>query len=108
MGMILVYQCAVPSAHWSSLPYFSISLSLNVLLTLMIVIRLILCARNTRNAMGISGIGGLCNAIVTMLIESCAVFAVNSTLVLILMGGENTVENVFLFTLPEIQVRTFP
>ena len=47
---------------WSGLAYLSISLSLNVLLTLMIVIRLILHARNARVAMGITGGGGFCQA----------------------------------------------
>ena len=75
MGIILVYQSSELTAKvWSALPYFSISLSLNVLLTLMIVIRLILHTRNIRAAMGIAGSGRLSKAIVTMLIESCALY----------------------------------
>ena len=54
-------------------PYFAISATLNVILTLMIVIRLILHSRNVRNTIGPSaGAGGLYKAIVTMLVESCA------------------------------------
>ena len=54
-----------------SIPHYSISISLNVLLTLMIVTRLVLHGRDIRTSMGIAGIGGLCRAVITMLIESC-------------------------------------
>ena len=75
MGIMLVYQATevtdgVHFSVWFGLPYFSISLSLNVLLTLMIVIRLMLHARDIRASMGGTGIGGLYKVIVTMLIES--------------------------------------
>ena len=89
------------------LSYLSISISLNVLLTLMIVIRLILYTRNTRNALGSSGIGGMCKAISTMLIESCALYAVSSLLVIIPMAIQNFVMNVFFPVLAETQVRVF-
>ena len=59
--------------------YNSICLSLNILLTLMIVIRLIVHIRNIRNATGASdGSGGLHTAtttVVMMLIESYALYA---------------------------------
>ena len=59
--------------------YYSISLSLNVLLTLMIVIRLIMHIRNIRNAIGASdGSGGLhtvAPTVIMMLIESYALYA---------------------------------
>ena len=109
MGTILTYQSVVPPAGlWSAIPYFSISLSLNVLLTLMIIIRLILHARNTRTALGITGIGGLCKTIVTMFIESCALYAVNSLLFIVPWGTHNYAENIFLFILSQTQVRALP
>ena len=56
--------------------YFSICLALNVILTLMIVTRLILHRRNLRKAIGASdGVSGLYTAIVTMIIESYAIYA---------------------------------
>ena len=109
MGILYAYQNAqVTPDVWSALPYFSISLSLNILLTLMIVVRLILHARNTRNALGITGIGGLCKAIATMLVESCALYALSSLLVIVPLGVGNSVVNLFLAMLPEVQVRAFP
>ena len=109
MGIVLVYQnIEVSGPIWSNVPYYSISLSLNVLLTLMITVRLILHARNTRTALGIPGVGGLCKAIVTMLVESCALYAINSLLVVVPLGLNNPLTNVFGSILTETQVRAFP
>ena len=91
-----------------TLSYLSLSASLNVLLTLMIVIRLILHTRNIRNAMGISGIGRMCNAISTMLIESCALYTVSTLLVIIPLAVDNYVMDIFFPILAETQVRSFP
>ena len=109
MGILFTFQTAERSnSNWPGLAYFSVSLSLNVLLTLMIVIRLILHTRNTRNALGIAGIGGLCKTVVTMLIESCALYAVGSVLVIGPWSVQNTVASIFLVILSQTQVRTFP
>ena len=89
------------------LPYLSISISLNILLTLIIIIRLILHTRNIRTAMGITGIGGLSKAIVTMLIESCALYTINSLLVIVSwVTGYNDVVT-FVPFLAQTQVRAF-
>ena len=110
MGIIFVYQATQPSSSSGSvtIPYFSISLSLNILLTVMIIIRLTLHARGIRTAMGETGSGGLCKAIVTMFIESCAINAVTSLLLLILYGAKNGAVDVFTSILAETQVRAFP
>ena len=112
MGIALVYQMTEPlvtdSIPWSGLAYLSISLSLNVLLTLMIVIRLTLHARNTRAAMGMTGSGGFCQAIVTTLVESCAFYAVSSLLVIGPWGARSYSTNVFMPILTHTQVCAFP
>ena len=114
MGVTFLYQTSQPdSSIWNvvvidfGLPYFSISIGLNILLTLMTVVRLILHARNTRAAMGIAGIGGLCAAIVTMLIESCALYAVSSLLFIVPWGAGNHSADTFLPILAETRVRVF-
>ena len=57
-----------PPPHiWSSTPFDSVSL--NIFLTLIIIIRLVLHVRNIRAAMGTAGIGGLCKSIVTILMS---------------------------------------
>jgi len=113
MGVMFIYQTSQPnSSIWNSiainfgLPYFSISISLNVLLTLMIVIRLALHSRNIRAAMGApAGLSGLYKAIVTMLIESSALYAVNSLLFIGPWGAGNHAADIFLPILAETQVR---
>ena len=88
----------------------STSLSLNILLTLMIVVRLILHSRDIRAILGapLSGTSRLYTTIITMLIESCALFAVNSLLVIGLLFTDNHAANTFLAILAIIQVRAYP
>ena len=109
MGIAYDYQNSLQgtTTAWAGLPYFTISLSLNILLTLMISVRLITHARSIRTAVGIAGIGRLCNAIVTMLIESCVIYAVSSLLVIGPWAADSPITNVFLAILPETQVRAF-
>ena len=108
MGILLVYQTAnLTGGVWFGLPYFSISLSLNVLLTLMIVVRLILHTRSIRTSTGKGGINGLYMVIVTMLIESSALYAVSSLLVLGPSSAGNSAANIFIPILAETQVRAF-
>ena len=111
--MGIVYICRV--TQWSyfvksvaanvGIPYFSISIAINVLLTLMIATRLILHSRNTRNAMGTpAGASGLYEAIVAVLIESCALYSVNSLMYIILWTTGSWVTITFLTFLTQIQV----
>ena len=104
MGILTLYQASIPvviSDVWFGYPYFSISIFLNVLLTFMIIIRLIVYTRNARTALGITGIGGLSKIIVIMLIESCALYTMSSSLVV-------GVIDIFLPILAENQVCAFP
>ena len=91
-----------------SVSHYSISISLNVLLTLMIVARLVLHSRNIRTSMGIAGIGGLCKVIITMLIESSVIYATSSLLVIWLLGTGMGGSSGFLFILAETQARALP
>ena len=116
MGTLLIYQGSQPeSSIWTpiainfGLPYFSISVSLNILLTLMIVTRLLLHCRNVHAALGNPDwIAGLYKAIITMLIESSALYAVNSLLFIGAWGAGSHVADIFLPILAEIQVRVSP
>ena len=108
MGIMLVYQTAdLTGGVWFGLPYFSIALSLNVLLTLMIVVRLILHTGNIRTSMGNSGTNGLYRVIVTMLVESSVIYAVTSLLFLVPWTAGNPTANIFLPILGHAQVRSF-
>ena len=115
MGIIYTYVNSRPgsgvfdaAAFNIGLAYFSISPSLNILLTLMIVIRLAMHRRNIQNAMGtLHTASGLYNAIVTMLIESCALYAVSSVLYIGPWGAGNHIADIFFPILSETQVRAF-
>ena len=109
VGAILIHRSTeVLGSVWPALAYLSISVSLNVLLTLMIVIRLVLHVRDTRAALGITGIGGLSKAIITMLIESCALYSASPLLVLGPMSANvNPIASFFIPILPAAQVRAF-
>ena len=92
-----------------SIPCVAISISLNVLLTLMIVIRLTLYSRNVRAATGSpAGIDGLYRAVATMLVESSALYTVNSLLLIGLWIANSGAADIFLPIVAETQVRTFP
>jgi hypothetical protein len=88
--------------------YFSISLSLNVLLTLMIVTRLILHSRNIRKAMGARDrpVGSYLGTIVTILVESSSLYAISFVLFIGPWRANNSIQYVFFPILAEVQVRT--
>lgn len=114
MGIITLYIASQPNSNlWKGiavnfgLPYFTISVGLNILLTLMISARLILHSRNIRGAMGsTSGVSSLYKAIVTMLIESSALYAITSILFIAPYAAKNYASDIFLPILAEVQVGT--
>ena len=115
MGIWYIYQNSQPDIVSNALgasagiPYFSISISLNILLTLLIVSRLILHSRNVRKAVGAQGgAGGIYDAIVTMLIESSALYAVSSVLFIGPWGADSWVASIFFPILAQNQVRASP
>ena len=108
MGIVAVYQNArLTGSIWAVLPYCLISCSLNIILTLMIIIRLILTAGPIRTAVGIAGIGRLCKAVVAMFIESCALYVTSLLLYIGTWMAGNSVSTVFFAILVEIQVCAF-
>ena len=115
MGVMLIHRISQPgSSIWDpevirfGLPYFSISVPLNILLTFMIVTRLTLHIINIRNTMGTSFMAsGLCQAvraIVIMLVESSALYTVTSLLFLAPWGARSHVADLFFPILAETQV----
>jgi len=116
MGILVVYQMSQPpSSTWAilllrySIPWISVAVSLNVLLTLVIVLRLFLGSRNVRATTGSrTGISGLYMAVATMLIESCALYAVNSLVLIGLWVTNSDAAGAFLVVLSELQVCDIP
>ena len=112
MGTMTFYHASQPNSNlWHGtaenfgVPYFTISVGLNVILTLMISIRLILHSRNIQGTMGpASRVSSLCKTIVAMLVESSALYAISSFLFIGPFAAENYASDIFLPILAEVQV----
>ena len=117
-GIVFVYAVAVPVdpralpfLRWGD-AYYSIALSLNTLLTLMLIMRLVLHSKNIRRAMGDQdGTSRLYKQIIRILVESGALYA--ASLVLLVgswatPNGPSVSQFVTMQILPEVQVRTVP
>lgn len=109
-GTVFIYQTSQPADSISSVisfgyPFFIISFSLNVLLTLMIVTRIFWHARQCQ----IVGLPPtditLYTAVVTMLIESFALHSVSYLLYIVPWAANSPVSNIFPI-LVQTQVRT--
>jgi hypothetical protein len=96
----------LPALLWGD-AYYSIALSLNLLLTLMIITRLVLHSKNIRSALGAQhGVGGLYKTIIAMLVESCALYAVSFVLLVAPWASQNVIQLITFQILPELQVRS--
>jgi hypothetical protein len=113
-GIALVYfQATEPDcSSWTpgtaklGIGYFSVTVSLNVLLTLMIVLRLLLHSRLVRDAMGpITRPSGIYNAVVSMLVESSTLYAVTFILFIGTWATMSPAAFIFFPILAQTQVR---
>jgi hypothetical protein len=85
---------------------FSISVSLDIILTAMIIVRLVLLSREIRNAMNAPfRLSGLYKAVITILGESCALYAVTFLLWIGTWATDNPVQYFFFPILAQTQVR---
>lgn len=108
--MFVYYESSQPATGtWSSIainfdyPHFSISLALNVLLSLMMVTRLVLHSRKIQNTVGVSA-KAMYRTIITILAESSALYAVSYVLFIGPWGARSSVGYIFFPILAETQV----
>lgn len=105
-----VFQSAKPNASlWTTvtvnfaLPYWSLSISLNIIVTLLIVGRLMMLRRNIRAALGeehaIKYTG-----VAAMLVESAALYTITSTIFIITYARNSYVQNLVLPVLCSVMV----
>jgi hypothetical protein len=116
MGIGFVYLGSVPQtlllARYFTFAdfgtaYYSMSLSLDVLLTLMIVARIVLHSRGFRKTMGsLAKPDRLYKTVVTILVESCALYTVSYLLFLGPWASSSPVCDVFFPMLAANQVST--
>ena len=106
VGALPVSPPVLPYLRWGD-AYYSIAVSLNVLLTLMLISRLVLHSKNIRRAMGYQdGASGLYKQIITMLVESGALYAASFVLLVGPWASGSVVQYITFQITPEIQVRT--
>jgi len=91
-----------PAADHMGLVYFSVSLSLNILLTLMIATRLFLHRRKTRAVLGDKATAHYAS-VMSIFIESGALYGVLSLVLLIAYALQSPVEDVFIALVPSVQ-----
>jgi heme exporter protein D len=106
-----IYENTKPVSYSSNVfmgiyfAYYWISLSLNVLLTLMIVTRLVLHKRDIQNVIGTStGFSGLYNSLITIIVESYAPYSIACLLSLGLSIAKSRIEYVVRPALGHFQV----
>ena len=83
----------------------TISLSLNVLLTLMIATRLIRHSRNIRNVLGPGTNSGLYKTVVTVMVESCVLYAIAFLIYIGCIAADSSAQNLFSPVIGNIQAR---
>ena len=115
MGIITIYTASnLDSGIQNSVStkiatsYYSISLALSVLLTLMIVARLLWHSKNIRNVMGAaagSAVGGFYNTVVAMVVESSALYALSFIPFIVTFNIASPGQNVLSQILSGTQVR---
>lgn len=112
MGIMFSYQISTQGSSGVfsfginfGLLYFSVTLSLNILLTLMIVSRLTWHSWTVWKAMGdASQVNGLYKTVITMIIESFALYTITYVAFLVLWGAMTNAPNLFAASLSSIQV----
>lgn len=101
-GTLLIWNPKITDIFLS---YNITAVSLNVLLTVMIIIRILQHRRNLRSAVGTSGGGSrLYTAIITMLVESCAPYTVTYLLYIVPVALGSYINFVFAWIFGAFQV----
>ncbi|RPD60192.1 hypothetical protein L226DRAFT_571168 [Lentinus tigrinus ALCF2SS1-7] len=108
MSFLTLYQASRPDASlWThttvqfSLPYFSISISLNILLTLLLVGRLYYMSARAKRAIGREH-AATYSSIASMLIESAVPYAIAGLIFIITYARNSNVQNLALPVLGQI------
>ncbi|KAL5492820.1 hypothetical protein ACEPAI_4268 [Sanghuangporus weigelae] len=112
MGVLLLFQTSQPSANlWTKvsinfgIPYFSLSMSLNVVVTILIATRLLLYRRKLLQELGPQQVSVIPYvSIAAMIVESSMFYAVFSLLFLGPYGAKSHISNIFLPIVSQVQV----
>ncbi|KAG1901993.1 uncharacterized protein F5891DRAFT_1187022 [Suillus fuscotomentosus] len=109
MGIMWLLQLSSSSPFFTStninytVPYLSLSLALNIIITIAIVLRLLTYRHRITKALG-SRFGAQYTSIAAMIVESAALYSTFSLALLILFLLNNPISAAFIELLPQIQV----
>ena len=111
MSFMTIFQSSRPDASlWTTttvqftLPYFTISISLNIILTLLLVGRLLYMSHNARRSLGDEHAATYIS-VAAMLVESATPYAATSLIFIITYARNSNVQNLVLPVLSQIMVR---
>lgn len=111
LGILTTVQAAEPnSSLWAdgtlnfSLPYFSLSMALNIFLTILLVSRLLYMRYKIISTLG-AQYGKTYTGIATMVLESALPLGLVSLVFIVLYSIHNTAELLLLVLLVQVQVR---
>lgn len=97
MLIVVIFQMSRPDASlWSSvavsffIPYFSLSITLNIILTMLIIEKLLYMSRAVRNVLG-EQYARMYTSIAAMIIESAAPSSLTSIIFIITYGRDSNV-----------------
>lgn len=111
MGIMWLLQVTTFSPYFSStninytVPYLSLSLALNIIITIVIVLRLLTYRRRISKVLG-SSYGTQYTSIAAMIIESAALYSAFSVAFLTLFLLNNPISETFIEALTQVQVST--
>jgi hypothetical protein len=110
LGILFLKQVGtVSQSPWDSsginftIPYYTMSLALNIIVTIMIVFRLLFYRHRITRVMG-STHGSQYTSLVAMIIESAAIYSSFSILFLVPFAVSNPLAQLFLQALSPVQV----
>ncbi|PSS28486.1 hypothetical protein PHLCEN_2v2967 [Hermanssonia centrifuga] len=108
LSIVSVYQIAKPGDNiWSDttisfgIPYMALSISLNIVLTLLIVARLMYISNTVRTVLGAEH-SGTYTFVATAMVESAAPYSITSIFFIILYGRHSNIQNLVLPVLAQI------
>ncbi|KAJ6562306.1 hypothetical protein B0H19DRAFT_942782 [Mycena capillaripes] len=111
MGIMLIIQTAHPlGSLWANgtlnfaLPYFTLSVSMTVITTVIMITWLILARRRLQHLLGSSEDSEPYIGIAAMLCESCALYSIFSLIFIALYAVNNPVQYVFFASLANVQI----
>ncbi|KAG2090626.1 uncharacterized protein F5147DRAFT_764413 [Suillus discolor] len=109
MGIIWLLQVTNSASYFSStnvdytIPFFTLSLALNIIITIVIVLRLLTYRHRISKVLG-SSYGAQYTSIAAMIVESAALYSTFSVAFLTLFGLNNPISETFLVSLSQVQI----